>query len=67
MVHMEYTTLHYANAFAIRGDVLEHSVPTCPSLCYWYSHMAHSLCLLVKCAKTILVIYNPQDSHFNYV
>ena len=46
--------------------MLEHSVPIRPSLCYWYSHTAHSLCLLVKCAKTIL-LYNPQDSDLNDV
>ena len=55
-----------ANAFIIGGGMLEHSVPTCPGLCYLYSHMAHSLCLLVKCAKTIL-LYNPQDSDLNDV
>ena len=43
--------------------MLEHSLPAFPSLCYLYSHMAHSL---VKCAKTIL-LYNPHDCELNYV
>ena len=36
-----------ADAFLIGGGMLEHGE--------LYSHMAHSLCLLVKCAKTILL------------
>ena len=60
MVHIYYVTLQVilANAFLIGGGMLEHSVPTFPGLCYLYSHMAHSLCLRVKCAKTIL-LHNP--------
>ena len=46
--------------------MLECSVPTCPGLCYLYSHMAHSLFLRVKCAKIIL-LYNRHDSDLNYV